>query len=162
GGRTPDPYHVLVSEAMLQQTQVATVVPYFDRFLKRFPTLGHLADAPQQDVLRLWQGLGYYSRARNLQKCARQIVDEHRGRVPAHCGVMGGGKHARIPVPQESAPSPQLERWVFCAEYEGRCLIQQRPEKGRWAGMWQFATTEPGVSPIAAAREVIGGEVSRP
>src|SRR3954467_14758254 len=64
----PDPYHVLVSELMLQQTQVATVIPYFHRFLARFPTLTDLAGAPEQDVLRLWQGLGYYSRARNLQR----------------------------------------------------------------------------------------------
>src|SRR4051812_34810796 len=62
-----DPYHVLVSETMLQQTQVATVIPYYRRFLEKFPTIQALADAEQQEVLRLWQGLGYYSRARNLQ-----------------------------------------------------------------------------------------------
>src|SRR5687768_4778986 len=60
GTPPPDPYHVLVSEAMLQQTQVATVVPYFHRFLARFPTLAVLAAADEQEVLRLWQGLGYY------------------------------------------------------------------------------------------------------
>jgi A/G-specific adenine glycosylase len=79
---TPDPYHVLVSEAMLQQTQVATVVPYFKRFLRRFPTIRSLADAPEQEVLRLWQGLGYYSRARNLQATARVVVSEHGGKLP--------------------------------------------------------------------------------
>ena len=66
----PDPYHVLVSEAMLQQTQVATVIPYFRRFLERFPTIQSLAAADEQDVLRLWQGLGYYCRARNLRAAA--------------------------------------------------------------------------------------------
>jgi A/G-specific adenine glycosylase len=262
GGHSPDPYHVLLSETMLQQTQVATVVPYFERFLQRFPTLEHLAQAPEQDVLRLWQGLGYYSRARNLQKCARQIVGEHQGQVPnevatllrlpgvgrytagaiaslafdvrapildgnvtralcridriesdprdreiqaslwrraeeilpdtrvgdfnsalmelgatvctprnpqcllcpvrAHCESMAAGAQERIPVPKKSAPTPLLERWVFCAEHQGHYLIQQRPPKGRWAGMWQFATVEPGVSVIAAARQVTGGEVSRP
>jgi A/G-specific adenine glycosylase len=81
GGR-PDPYHVLVSELMLQQTQVATVVPYFHRFLARFPTMADLAAAPEQDVLRLWQGLGYYSRARNLQRAARQVMADHGGTVP--------------------------------------------------------------------------------
>src|ERR1700756_665897 len=68
-----DPYHVLVSETMLQQTQVCTVIPYYHRFLARFPTLAALAAADEQEVLRLWQGLGYYSRARNLQKAARVL-----------------------------------------------------------------------------------------
>lgn len=79
----PDAYHVLLSETMLQQTQVATVIPYFHRFLEKFPTLADLAAAQEQDVLRMWQGLGYYSRARNLFKAAQQIVLEHRGQVPS-------------------------------------------------------------------------------
>jgi A/G-specific adenine glycosylase len=78
-----NPYYVLVSEAMLQQTQVATVVPYFERFLQQFPTIAALADANPQDVLRAWQGLGYYSRARNLHAAAQQIVSEFGGEVPA-------------------------------------------------------------------------------
>ncbi len=78
-----DPYHVLVSEAMLQQTQVATVVPYYHRFLARFPTLADLAAADEQDVLRLWQGLGYYSRARNLQAAARKVVSDFGGELPS-------------------------------------------------------------------------------
>src|SRR5688572_10331185 len=69
-GRRPGPYHVLVSEAMLQQTQVATVVPYYNRFVEKFPTITDLARADEQAVLRLWQGLGYYSRARNLRAAA--------------------------------------------------------------------------------------------
>jgi len=77
-----DPYHVLVSEAMLQQTQVATVVPYFERFVTQLPTLRALADADSQQVLRLWQGLGYYSRARNLQRAAQRIVAEFGGEIP--------------------------------------------------------------------------------
>src|SRR4051812_9900568 len=70
-----DPYHVLVSEAMLQQTQVATVIPYYHRFLKKFPAITDLARADEHDVLRLWQGLGYYSRARNLQAAAKRITN---------------------------------------------------------------------------------------
>ncbi len=81
-GTYPDPYHVLVSETMLQQTQVVTVIPYFQRFLERFPTLTSLAGADEQDVLRLWQGLGYYSRARNLQKAARAVTENMAGRIP--------------------------------------------------------------------------------
>src|SRR5262245_22302860 len=82
-GRLPDAYHVLVSEAMLQQTQVAAVVPYFHRFLERFPTSSALADGDEQDVLRLWQGLGYYSRARNLHGAAKLIVSDYGGEIPA-------------------------------------------------------------------------------
>jgi len=81
-GQKLDPYHVLVSEAMLQQTQVATVIPYFHRFLARFPTIESLAAADEQDVLRLWQGLGYYSRARNLHAAARKVVADHSGQLP--------------------------------------------------------------------------------
>lgn len=82
GGPPPDPYRVLVSELMLQQTQVATVIPYFHRFMERLPTLAHLAEADEQTVLRLWQGLGYYSRARNLQKAARKVISEFGGQMP--------------------------------------------------------------------------------
>ncbi len=81
-GRVPEPYHVLVSEAMLQQTQVATVIPYYNRFIKRFRGVFDLAAADEQDVLRLWQGLGYYSRARNLQAAARLIVNRLGGKLP--------------------------------------------------------------------------------
>jgi A/G-specific adenine glycosylase len=77
-----DPYRIWISEIMLQQTTVAAVVPYFERFLKRFPRLSDLASAPEEDVLRLWEGLGYYSRARNLHRAAIQIVQEHQGIFP--------------------------------------------------------------------------------
>jgi A/G-specific adenine glycosylase len=89
-GQTPDPYRVLVSEAMLQQTQVATVVPYFERFIKAFPTLEHLARAEEQAVLRQWEGLGYYRRARNLHAAAGVIQEEYGGRVPDNvAGLLG-------------------------------------------------------------------------
>jgi A/G-specific adenine glycosylase len=78
-----DPYAILVSEFMLQQTQVATVIPYFHRFMERFPTVADLAAASEQHVLRLWQGLGYYSRARNLHAASRRIVSELSGRIPS-------------------------------------------------------------------------------
>ncbi|MEX2212881.1 MAG: A/G-specific adenine glycosylase [Phycisphaeraceae bacterium] len=81
-GETPNAYHVLVSEAMLQQTQVATVIAYFHRFIEAFPTVEALAAADEQRVLRLWQGLGYYRRARNLHASAKVIVEQHGGRVP--------------------------------------------------------------------------------
>jgi len=77
-----DPYHVWISEVMLQQTQVATVIPYFRRFIERFPTPETLAAAPLDAVLKVWEGLGYYARARNLHRAALQIVAECGGRLP--------------------------------------------------------------------------------
>lgn len=77
-----DPYAIWVSEIMLQQTQVATVVPYYQRFMKRFPTVRTLAAAPLDVVLKLWQGLGYYSRARHLHKAAHMIVSQYDGAFP--------------------------------------------------------------------------------
>ena len=76
------PYRVWISEIMLQQTQVATVIPYFERFMARFPTVQSLAAAPLDEVLGLWTGLGYYARARNMHKAARQIADEFNGELP--------------------------------------------------------------------------------
>jgi A/G-specific adenine glycosylase len=80
--RTRDPYRIWLSEIMLQQTRVAAVIPYYERFLERFPDVRALAEAPQEEVLRLWSGLGYYSRARNLQKAAQEIVAKHHGKFP--------------------------------------------------------------------------------
>ncbi|MDP1526731.1 MAG: A/G-specific adenine glycosylase [Rhodocyclaceae bacterium] len=79
---TCDPYRVWLSEIMLQQTQVGTVIPYYARFLARFPTLADLAGAPVEDVMALWSGLGYYARARNLHRCAQDIVAAHAGHFP--------------------------------------------------------------------------------
>ena len=78
-----DPYRVWVSEIMLQQTRVDAVIPYYHRFMERFPTLTDLADAPEEEVLKLWEGLGYYSRAKNLQKGARMVLTEYGGVIPA-------------------------------------------------------------------------------
>ena len=73
---------------MLQQTTVVAVVPFFERFLNRFPTLADLAAAKEEEVLRLWEGLGYYSRARNIHKAARLIIDENGGAFPDHVFLM--------------------------------------------------------------------------
>ncbi|NBC49682.1 MAG: A/G-specific adenine glycosylase [Gammaproteobacteria bacterium] len=80
--RDATPYRVWVSEIMLQQTQVAVVVPYFERFMQRFPNVAALAAAEQDEVLHLWSGLGYYARARNLHRAARIVAAEHQGRLP--------------------------------------------------------------------------------
>jgi len=239
-GSLPDAYLVLVSEFMLQQTQVATVIPYFNRFIKTFPTLKQLAAADEHEVLRLWQGLGYYSRARNLHAAARRIVSEHNSRVPSnaaqlldlpgigrytagaiaslafdlrepildgnvarvvcrvdgirtdprerttlnllwkragelvpperagdfnsalmelgatvctprqpdceHC-PLGNRCQARelnlqseIPPPKKKKPTPLIKRWTFAIRRGNRYLIERRPARGRWAGLWQFPT----------------------
>ncbi len=237
----PLPYHVFVSEAMLQQTQVATVVPYFHRFIRQFPDFYSLAAADEQAVLRAWQGLGYYSRARNLRKAARVVVEQFAGILPRdaeslrslpgvgpytagavaslsfneraaildgnvarvlcrvdaieqdprgpetlkrlwtrslellpakrtgdfnsalmelgatvclprnpqclicpitrHCRAYQRGLQDRIPRPRIRKQMPLHRRIVVCIrDPRGRILIEQRPAKGRWGGLWQFPT----------------------
>ncbi len=80
--RTTDPYAIWVSEIMLQQTQVKTVIPYWERWMRELPTIKSLAEAPEQKLLKLWEGLGYYTRVRNLQKGALQIIERHGGQFP--------------------------------------------------------------------------------
>jgi A/G-specific adenine glycosylase len=247
---TPDPYLVLVSEAMLQQTQVATVIPYFQRFIVRYPTVQSLAGSTEQDVLKLWQGLGYYSRARNLRAAAKKIVEEFGGNVPQnlqdllslpgvgrytagavasiafgrrapildgnvarvlcrldrvetdprepaprdklweraeqilpksrlgdfnsalmelgalvctprspqcllcplrpHCAAAAAGVQEQLPVKRQRKATPMHHRSVFCVRDGVRYLIEQRPPRGRWAGMWQFATVEANGEPVSA------------
>src|SRR5690625_1011830 len=84
-----DPYKVWVSEVMLQQTRVDTVIPYFDRFMKNYPTIYHLAEAEEQEVLKMWEGLGYYSRARNLHEAVREVVASYDGVVPRDAKKLG-------------------------------------------------------------------------
>jgi A/G-specific adenine glycosylase len=86
--KTNDPYRIWISEIMLQQTQVDTVIPYYHRFLKAFPTVSSLARAPLQKVLKIWENLGYYSRARNMHAAARMIVEKFDGRIPDNLKVI--------------------------------------------------------------------------
>jgi A/G-specific adenine glycosylase len=254
GSDYPDPYHVLVSEAMLQQTQVATVVDYFHRFLERFPTVQALAEADEQAVLRWWQGLGYYSRARNLRAAAKRIMESFGGEIPPtpeqllslpgvgrytagavasiafgqrvpildgnvtrvlcrvdgietdprqtetqrllwrraeeilparrigdfnsalmelgamvciprnpqclicpvreHCQARQSGKQEVIPPVQRRSATPLVKRWTYCIEREGEWLIEQRPAKGRWGGLWQFITIDAPMALEVPVREV--------
>ncbi|HEX2970976.1 MAG TPA: A/G-specific adenine glycosylase [Tepidisphaeraceae bacterium] len=263
-GTLPDPYFVLISESMLQQTQVATVIPYFLRFVERFPTLVALAAAEEQEILRLWQGLGYYSRARNLHGTAKIVVERFGGVLPSqleqllelpgvgrytagaiaslafdqreaildgnvarvlcrldriegdprstairnhlwqrakeilpgqrvgdfnsglmelgatictprnpkcmlcpvqrHCEAFVQQLQERIPAPAPAKARPLEQRWTFCIHHQSRWLIEQRPLKGRWGGLWQFVTvpannTSPTNDLIA---ECIGLKVSNP
>lgn len=79
---TTDPYRIWLSEVILQQTRVAQGLPYYHRFIEKYPTVDLLAAASEQDILRLWQGLGYYTRARNLHKCAKAVVERHNSQFP--------------------------------------------------------------------------------
>lgn len=85
---TRDPYRVWLSEIMLQQTQVATVLGYFARFIQRFPDVAALAAASSDEVMALWSGLGYYSRARNLHQCARHVVERFGGQFPRSAALL--------------------------------------------------------------------------
>ena len=89
-GRRPDPYHVWLSEIMLQQTTVVTVGPYFQKFLSKWPTVKALAAAKLDDVLAAWAGSGYYARARNLHKCAVEVVSAHKGKFPSQPQELSG------------------------------------------------------------------------
>jgi len=80
--KTRDPYAIWVSEIMLQQTQVETVIPYYQKFLESFPTVRHLAKSDLSKVLKVWEGMGYYSRARNLHRASKIIVNRFQGKVP--------------------------------------------------------------------------------
>lgn len=86
--QTRDPYRVWLSEIMLQQTQVSTVLGYYERFLQRFPAVADLAAAPLDEVLAMWSGLGYYSRARNLHRCAQAVVSDHGGSFPGNAATL--------------------------------------------------------------------------
>lgn len=86
--KTHDPYRILVSEVMLQQTQVERVIPYYAAFLKKFPTVSKLASASLADVLRAWQGLGYNRRAKMLHAAAKTVVERHRGKMPADAAAL--------------------------------------------------------------------------
>lgn len=84
-----DPYKIWVSEIMLQQTKVDTVIPYFNRFINKYPTVQDLAEAEEQEVLKMWEGLGYYSRARNLHTAVREVVENYGGEIPSEPDELG-------------------------------------------------------------------------
>jgi len=143
--RDRDPYHIWVSEVMLQQTQVATVVPYFERFVQAFPTLSALAAADEQEVLRLWEGLGYYRRARDLHRAARHLVAAHGGVFPNDParlrGVPGMGRYTINAVLSQAFECrlPILEansQRVLCRLFGQAEDPQRAPLKG-W--LWKAA-----------------------
>jgi A/G-specific adenine glycosylase len=143
--RDRDPYRIWVSEVMLQQTTVAAVVPYFERFLSAFPTLRHLAAAAEQDVLRLWEGLGYYRRARDLHRAARQLAADGDGTIPDDPDILrqlpGMGRYTVGAVLSQAFDRrlPVLEAnslRVLCRLF-GRTDDPRRGPAQRW--LWQVA-----------------------
>jgi A/G-specific adenine glycosylase len=143
--RDPTPYRVWVSEIMLQQTQVATVVPYYASFLQRFPDVRTLASAPLDEVLHLWSGLGYYARARNLQRAAQAIVARHDGEFPGDLesvmslpgigrstagAILSFARGERHPV-LDGNVKRVLARYFGVAGYPGEKAVERR--------LWQLA-----------------------
>lgn len=143
--RTSDPYAILVSEFMLQQTQVATVIPYYHKWLRRFPDFGSLASASENEVLRVWQGLGYYARARNLHATAKTVMNRHAGNFPEEIEQMrqlpGIGKYTAHAVASFAfdQPVPIVEAntgRVLARLFNLRKSIDSGP--GRRT-LWQYA-----------------------
>ncbi len=143
--QTKDPYRIWVSETMLQQTQVSTVIPYYERFVKTFPTVKHLARAPLPKVLDAWSGLGYYSRARNFHTAAQQVLKDHQGKVPdspeALLKLKGIGRYTAGAIASiaYSQPAPILDGNVmrvlarlFCIRGDLRTPTNQKK-------LWQLA-----------------------
>ncbi|MDA1190581.1 MAG: A/G-specific adenine glycosylase [Candidatus Poribacteria bacterium] len=140
-----NPYAVLVSEVMLQQTQVATVIPYFERFLARFPTVESLASSPTDDVIHHWQGLGYYSRARNLQNAARAVVERFDGIIPRDVeqllSLPGVGRYTAGAVSSVAygEPAPILDGNVMRVLTRLFC-IEGNPKSGKaHRALWEIA-----------------------
>jgi A/G-specific adenine glycosylase len=142
--RDRSPYAVWISEVMLQQTQVATVIPYFERWLARFPDVAALASASLDDVLKAWEGLGYYARARNLRRAAQLMMERHDGRVPddsaALLALPGIGRYTAGAILSIAfaKPEPILDgnvRRVLCRLYDVE-EDPRRPEVAErlWAG----------------------------
>ena len=144
--RTKDPYAIWLSEVMLQQTQVATVIPYWERFLQRFPTVEALAAAPLPDVLAGWRGLGYYSRARNLHGAAQEVVARFDGKLPSTAAELltlpGFGRYTAGAVASIAfgEPAPLVDGNV--ARVLSRVFeVEGAPgDRAREARLWALAT----------------------
>lgn len=151
------PYRVWVSEIMLQQTQVGTVIPYFERFMQRFPDVGHLAAASLDDVLHLWTGLGYYARARHMHRTAQKIVAEYGGQMPSSvqelCALPGIGRSTAGAILSLAYKQPHaildgnvkrvLCRYHGIREWPGAAATERR--------LWALAETHLPVSEESAA-----------
>ena len=158
---TRDPYRVWLSEIMLQQTQVTTVLGYYERFLQRFPTVAALAAAPSEDVLAMWSGLGYYARARNLHRCAQAVVNEYGGEFPrsaeqlAELPGIGRSTAAAIAAfcfgERVTILDGNVKRVLTrVLAYEGD-IAQSASEKALWAIATELLPDAPSAEPLHAA-----------
>ena len=147
--QAPNPYHVWLSEIMLQQTTVKTVIPYFERFIARWPTIEDLGRASLDDVLHAWQGLGYYSRAKNLHKCAQTILQDHGGKFPdsrdALLKLPGVGPYTSAAIASIAYESPAIAVGGNVMRVISRylCLGSIRPQldQDTEAFLWQVIPT---------------------
>lgn len=145
--RRRDPYAIWVAEIMLQQTQIATVIPYYERWLKRFPTVQHLAQASLDEVLKMWEGLGYYSRARNLHAAAQTVVADFGGQVPDRVTELmrlkGIGRYTAGAIASIAfdRPAPVLDGNVIRVLSRLRDLPDDVTEKATKEKLWQMAGT---------------------
>lgn len=143
--RTLDPYAIWISEIMLQQTQVKTVIPYWERWVHALPDVQSLASAPEERVLKLWEGLGYYTRARNLQKAARAVVEQHAGRFPRdHADILalpGIGRYTAGAIASIAfnEPEPILDGNVIRVLTRVFALSGDPKEKQLNARLWKLA-----------------------
>lgn len=143
--RTTDPYAIWVSEIMLQQTQVKTVIPYWERWMRELPNIQSLADAPEQKLLKLWEGLGYYTRVRNLQKGALQIIERHSGIFPtAHEDILalsGIGRYTAGAIGSIAfnQPVPLLDGNVIRVFTRFYGISENAKEKETTNRLWQIA-----------------------
>lgn len=153
--RTIDPYAIWISEVMLQQTQVKTVIPYWERWLREFPDVARLAAARPEKVLKLWEGLGYYTRARNLHRAAKEIVRERRGEFPTACeeilALPGIGRYTAGAIASIgfNQPAPILDGnviRVLARVFAVRGNPRERPTHAR---LWELAERL-----VVAAREI--------
>ena len=159
--QTRDPYRVWLSEIMLQQTQVTTVLGYYARFLERFPTVADLAAAPSADVLARWSGLGYYARARNLHRCAQAVVDEHGGAFPRSAAALaelpGIGKSTAAAIAafcfgeRAAILDGNVRRVLARAQGFAGDLAQAASEKALWATATGLLPDAPAGEPLHAA-----------
>ena len=140
-----DPYAIWISEIMLQQTQVKTVIPYWQRWMRELPTVQQLAQAPPEKYLKLWEGLGYYTRARNLQKAAQQICDDHDGKFPDNYDTIlalpGIGRYTAGAICSiaYNQPTPILDGNVMRVLTRVFGIEGNPRDKGPNARLWQLA-----------------------
>jgi A/G-specific adenine glycosylase len=164
--RTRDPYGIWVSEIMLQQTQVKTVIPYWERWMRELPTIQSLAQAAPERIHKLWEGLGYYTRVRNLQKAAQQLVSHHGGRFPANFDAIlalpGVGRYTAGAIASIAfnQPAPILDGNVIRVLTRLHGIGEDPLEKKTNARLWQLA--EALVAGAKDAKAATGGKSSPP